>query len=452
MRVKYIKKEVNNLAYRIVDYSQEYGSIMQFGKNKSVYIHRWYPFVEGYSKEFISKIVQEYKKQYQCKNIICLEPFAGSGTTPLELQEMGYQCYSFEVSPFMYDLACAKMEISYTLKSFDNYLQQLKNYCQEMHTYNEETIQTSFKTLVEHESIKKWLLNREVRLGILDILTGIKLFRNIKYKRLFKVALASILLEVSNVYRNGKCVSYKSNWKENIKYSRKDVHNIYFKKLNDVFRTDIIQMQKIKNKKKLFSNKKYCYNGDCRKLITKLTDKSINLVITSPPYLNSRDYTDTYMVELKALGYVKELTDVKKIREKTLRSHVQVKWGELETLGIRELEQAIKEIDKHKDKFWNNELLNMIKGYFLDINSLFCDLNNKMADNGMIFFNVANSSYYNVEIKVDEIICKIAENNGFLIEEIREARRIKTSSQQNITNGLRESVIVIKKRQSIAEH
>ena len=74
---------------------------MQFGKNKSEYIHRWYPFVEGYSKEFISKIVDEYKVLNKCQDIICLEPFAGSGTTPLELQDMGYLCYSFEVSPFM---------------------------------------------------------------------------------------------------------------------------------------------------------------------------------------------------------------------------------------------------------------------------------------------------------------------------------------------------------------
>ncbi|RKJ02578.1 hypothetical protein D7X87_16955 [bacterium D16-54] len=89
---------------------------------------------------------------------------------------------------------------------------------------------------------------------------------------------------------------------------------------------------------------------------------------------------------------------------------------------------------------------NMIRGYFLDINNLFKGLKSKMASNGMIFFNVANSAYYNVEIEVDMIVCKIAENNGFKVEEIREARRVKTSSQQKgIIDGLRESVIVIKK-------
>lgn len=420
---------------------------MQFGKNKSVYIHRWYPFVEGYSKEFILKIVDEYRKSHQGKNIICLEPFAGSGTTPLELQDMGYQCYSFEVSPFMYDLACCKMETTYTTKSLDAYCEQIVRYFDHPNDYSEEKIKTGFKTLVQQNGIDKWLLNRDVRLGVLDVLEGIDRFRSDKYRKLFKVALASILLEVSNVYRNGKCVSYKQNWKETMNYSRKDVQKLFLNRINDVFRADILQMEKIKSKKKLFSNRQYCYYGDCRKLIfSKIPENSVNLVITSPPYLNSRDYTDTYMVELKSLGYMEDLADVRQLREKTLRSHVQIKWGELETLEIDKLKKALEDIEKHKDKFWNSELLNMIRGYFLDINTLFAGLSKKMTSDGMIFFNVANSAYYNVEIEVDMIVCKIAENNGFEVEEIREARRVRTSSQQKgISEKLRESVIVIRK-------
>lgn len=430
----------------MVDYTEKYGSIMQFGKNKKVYIHRWYPFVEGYSKEFIQKIIDEYKKRYKCEDITCLEPFAGSGTTPLELQRMGYRCYSFEVSPFMYDLGCSKLDVSYTVHTFDKYYTQMFDGLKREHDYEEVLILSQFKTLVEHDGIDKWILNREVRLGILDILSEISAFTSNRYRRLYKVALASILLEVSNVYRNGKCVSYKKNWNENIRYSRQDVHKIYLNRLKEIFRVDIMRMQKEKKQKKIVSNMDICFCGDSRKLIfEKISNNSIDLVITSPPYLNSRDYTDTYMVELKVLGYMSSLTELKNLREKTLRSHVQIKWGELETLNITELENVIDKIAEYKDKFWNDDLLNMIKGYFSDIDTLFRGLKQKMSQKGMIFFNVANSSYYNVEVKVDEIVCKIAEKNGFIVEEIREARRINTSSQQKeIVNGLRESVIVIK--------
>ena len=45
--------------FLVNDYTEIYGPIMKFGQNKNEYIHRWYPFVEGYSREFIENIVAE---------------------------------------------------------------------------------------------------------------------------------------------------------------------------------------------------------------------------------------------------------------------------------------------------------------------------------------------------------------------------------------------------------
>ena len=47
------------MMYKHVDYYKTYGRIMQFNKNKKEPIHRWYPFVEGYSREFIQSILNE---------------------------------------------------------------------------------------------------------------------------------------------------------------------------------------------------------------------------------------------------------------------------------------------------------------------------------------------------------------------------------------------------------
>lgn len=78
--------------YPLIDCTKKYDSIMVFDKNKNVLVHRWYPFVEGYSKEFIEDILQELPFTPQC----ALEPFCGSGTTPVELQNHGIICHSFE--------------------------------------------------------------------------------------------------------------------------------------------------------------------------------------------------------------------------------------------------------------------------------------------------------------------------------------------------------------------
>jgi hypothetical protein len=86
----------------------------------------------------------------------------------------------------------------------------------------------------------------------------------------------------------------------------------------------------------------------------------------------------------------------------------------------------------------------MIKGYFKDMDTLFAKLKLKMQPSKKLYFNVANSAYYNVEIKVDEIVSAIAETHGFTINEIREARQLKPSTQQKEKiKSLRESVIVM---------
>lgn len=75
-------------------------------------------------------------------------------------------------------------------------------------------LQTAFSTLYEDENKKKWNYNTEVGIAIQKLKNSISNIDEDIYKDLFTVALASILLEVSNLYRNGKCLSYKKNWKE----------------------------------------------------------------------------------------------------------------------------------------------------------------------------------------------------------------------------------------------
>jgi hypothetical protein len=249
------------------------------------------------------------------------------------------------------------------------------------------------------------------------------------------------------VYRNGKCLSYKDDWKTIVTYSRSEVHQVFLDRLNNVFLPDIDKLDRFKKEQgRLFSNYKNCYEGDCRTRIVQVKDNSVDLVITSPPYLNSRDYTDSYMAELWMLDYIKNYNELKALRQRTLRSHVQVKWGEVEVLNIPLLRAAVNEIEEHREKFWNDEIPSMIKGYFNDLNTLFISLSQKVKPQGRIYFNVANSAYYGVEIKTDQIVSRISELNGFKVREIRKARKLKPSVQQKEKIPyLDEVVIVIEK-------
>ena len=422
--------------YKHTDYFKKYGRIMQFNKNKKEPFHRWYPFVEGYSKEFIQSIVKEMDRN----NLVCLEPFSGSGTTALELQNCGIACFAFEVNPLMYLIARVKLENGYEVERFEYWY----DYIVKERSKKIVELETEFNTLYQGEGKKKWNYNTDIGIAVEKLRQVIESISEVIYKELFKVALAAILLDVSNLYRNGKCLSYKKKW-EDRKIVEKDVFDKFDEKVLKELKCDIensITRTKINNKERL-------YNQDSRiGIANEVDDNSIDLVITSPPYLNSRDYTDTYMLELKTLGFTKTSEEIKELREKTLRSHVQIKWNdtsnvnnELSENTLVELEEASKEIEK-----WNDSIIDMVRLYFVDMQNIFRVLYGKMKIHGRIYFNVSNSAYFNVLINTLEICASIAEQEGFKVLEIRDARKLKTSPQQKKTIGkLLEGVVVLEK-------
>lgn len=91
-------------------------------------------------------------------------------------------------------------------------------------------------------------------------------------------------------------------------------------------------------------------------------DNTIDLVITSPPYLNSRDYTDTYMLELKTLGFTDSAAEIRKLREKTLRSHVQIKWEDDTQINNVLLTETLRKLEVLR-KILNNGTIQLLIWY-----------------------------------------------------------------------------------------
>ena len=424
--------------YKFIDCTEKYHSVMQFDKNKNVFVHRWYPFVEGYSKEFIEDILNELPFAPTC----ALEPFCGSGTTPVELQNHGIKCYSFEVSPFMHLLSTVKLGRKYNVETFAHYVKAVTNKMSRT-SRNIRKIETLpfGDTIVKREHSRKWNFHDTAIDGILDIRHAIRtIIDNDDYKNLFTIALASIIVQASNMFRNGKCLSYKKGWETRI-FNRKEIHNFFLDKLNSIFAEDI---RIISQENPTVHNSEICYLGDVRKYIQHVPDGEIDLIITSPPYLNSRDYTDIYMLELKVLQLINSHEELRALRKNTLRSHVQVPYERITPIDNGRLKACLSEMSNNTSKTWNSDIINMICAYFEDMQFLFSAFSKKMQKGGVIYFNVANSAYYGVEVPVDYIIADIAESCGFRVREIRKARDLKTSPQQSDKIGkLRESVIVI---------
>jgi|APLak6261698768_1056241.scaffolds.fasta_scaffold00072_8 DNA modification methylase len=421
---------------KIIDYREKYSNLVSFNNNKNLSVHRWYSFVEGYSSELVKRIIGEQK--FTPSN--CLEPFGGIGTTSLSCQDLNIKCHSIEVNPFFYDVTKAKLS-NFDSKKFEDDIVNFASYLKRCKAIPKIPILES-KTFFQNEEREKWIFDISVTHGIFDILERINEIKddNNENHILFKIALANQLVPSSNVFRNGKCMSFRKNWKDK-SISREEFHSNFINFCISVLLVDIRSRENMIN---TVYNSSTCYNGDSRKVIRDINDK-FDLIITSPPYLNSRDYTDVYRLELWILGYIDKFVDERSLRRSSLTSHVQIQLPETEYPDVDEINTFLLHLKSLKGNLWNKNIPNMIKGYFNDMDILINQFYHKLNIGGKAYINVSNSSYGNKICEVDLILAKIAEKNNLEVEEIRIARNIGSSSQQNIKSPVRESVIVLKK-------
>lgn len=78
-----------------------------FVNAKSEAIHRWYPYLEGFSENFIKDIINNLKS----KPTKIYEPFSGSGTLPVYAFQNEIDIFYSEINPFLQDLASFKLKI-----------------------------------------------------------------------------------------------------------------------------------------------------------------------------------------------------------------------------------------------------------------------------------------------------------------------------------------------------
>ena len=68
---------------------------------------RWYPYLEGYSPEFVETILRRFSPKAQT----VFDPFGGTGTTAFVTAQKGLKSYVCEVNPLMQFLFETKVEV-----------------------------------------------------------------------------------------------------------------------------------------------------------------------------------------------------------------------------------------------------------------------------------------------------------------------------------------------------
>lgn len=387
--------------------------------------HRWYKYKESFDPTIVLKAIKETGIT---SNDFLLDPFNGSGTVTLTASSLGLNSIGVEVNPFAAFLAKTK-NLNPRLNEFNN----LKD---AVLLGAEKTLLSpllNYSTFSKGKGKSKWLFNRQILNSFEGGWDKTKASRSMA-KDAIRLALIGASMDNCNAVRDGKCLKYKDDWQET-NYKKGDFLNDLENRLN------IIEEDLKHNNIKVKSN---IINGDSRTVLNSKQLNKFKLCITSPPYLNSFDYTDLYRPELFLGKFINSGDELQKLRFSTIRSHVEIKLTlpVIDDFGLL-YKQVITKIKGKELELWDKQIPIMIQAYFEDIFNVLRLLKKNATEDAQLWIVVSNSAYAGVEIPVDLIIGDIGSKVGWYLKEIEVVQYLKkrvTKYSPDITE-LRESVI-----------
>ena len=262
-----------------------------------------------------------------------------------------------------------------------------------------------------------------------------------RHSSALRLAAIRAAMQCCNAYKDGKCLRYYRDWAER-KYSKADLTTRF--RLQAEMMIHDAAMAPIAT-----GSRARVINRDARRALRYLDNRSFDLLVTSPPYLNSLDYCDVYRPELFIGGFVSSNAELRTIRLKTIRSHVQVKWNGSTEVDNQLLRVVLDQLAERRGA-WNKRIPEMIQAYFHDMRNVLVQTKRLLRKGGQAWIVVSTSAYMGIQIPVDLILAELGCEVGLKLSGIYVLRQLRAAGQQwkgLSSKGLplRESLVVLKR-------
>lgn len=409
-------------------------------------IHGWYRFVLS----FPPHLVREYLNKFDARSgQTILDPFCGTGTTLVESKLHGIRTIGIEANPVAalasavktnwsinpHDLRRTASKIGREAQRFlpavgsppDSQL-----VCEQPTLYGTLDLTEEQNKLILQGSISPMPLHRTLYLRSL-IESSDPGLRDHQ-----RIALAWTIVNTASNLRFGPEVGVTSpkqdadvvaDWVDHVERMAKDLSEI--QRFRDC--ESIVHM------------------ADARTIPSEIPDCSVDLVFTSPPYPNEKDYTRTTRLESVILGYISSKQDLRNLKRGLIRSNTRNVYitdaDDLEVQFIPEIQRLASEIEKKRIELGKTSGFERLyhrvtKLYFGGMARHFRELRRVLKPGALLGYVVGDqASYLRVMIRTGELIGQIAEREGFELVGIDLFRtRYATATKEQ----LREEVVILR--------
>ncbi|MDY6804707.1 MAG: DNA methyltransferase [Cyanobacteriota bacterium] len=309
------------------------------------------PWRGQFSPEFVELLLQKYSD----KTTVILDPFLGSGTTIFEAAKLGLTCYGAEINP-------SAIVMAKTAEFVNIDLSERKKIVAEAEAIAEEYLLPYKWDLFSYRQRQQRQINFCEEEPEEEILTKI-LERGKNHPSIYNV-LANAVIRYLN-------------------YGSK-------REISD-FLNGLSKHTEIVINLPCSPNKCRAFNSDARKI--PYSDRSVDLIITSPPYINVFNYHQNNRTAMEMMGW--NLLEVAKSEIGANRKHRQ------------------------------NRFLTVVQ-YALDLLDALKEMRRLLADNGRAIIVVGRSSKVRgVSIENGKLLAAIAIGGAGFVLEKRQERKFK---------------------------
>ena len=266
-------------------------------------VHDWYRFVLSFPPHLVAPISTLGITERQR----VLDPFCGTGTTIVECKKLGVPSLGIEAPPMT--AFASRVKSDWTIDSVG-----LGNHARRVAKIAEQKIKSGKVEMELSADAEKILLRDSISpkplKKVLALLTALNEAGDPEFRAHEFLALAKTLVFTANnlnfgpevgVGKKKKDAPVVLSWLENIRIMRQDI-------------------LKLKDRANIPSQ---IFQDDSREMMNKLHPKSINAVITSPPYPNEKDYTRTTRLAAVILGFINNREELKNIERKLIQSNTR---------------------------------------------------------------------------------------------------------------------------------
>jgi len=394
---------------------------MTFRANMGVGRHGWLRLTPAYGV----RLVRERISHLPSGSVI-IDPFSGTGTTPLAAAELGHRAQSVDINPFLVWLGNAKAK-NYTEETLLGVAEAAQNVIAASRAYDRDNDlwqPSLFK-------IEKWwspgaLHALKTLRAEIDAYSG-------ESRDLLEIALCRSLISCSNAAFNHQSMSFKADSGQEALFDVDDVERTLTTYVTEV--GALVESARFD-----LAGSALVHLGDSRAGLKNLP--AADLVLTSPPYVNRMSYIRELRPYMYWLRYLDVASDAGDLDWKAIGGT----WGtatsklnswepEVETPIDEAMDLVCKNIAADGAK--NGPLLaTYVRKYHHDMWLHFRSITDHVKPGGRVSYIIGNSTFYKHEVPAHTWYAEMLRELGYAdvkVETIRKRNSNKALFEYDVT-------------------